>query len=165
MGDDPVKKHKMPYFRISVYLLIIVILTVMLIVISEITNLAGALFRYLQTIDTVHLDTALIVLLFLTFALALVIVYLWHELKRVMNNFNQVELSLNQSNTQLSFLNSILREDILNQLEKLNPEEFDVDAILDDCFEDLNQLAEFLSLVSEVKPENDDNLKARINLL
>jgi K+-sensing histidine kinase KdpD len=119
MGDDPVKKHIMPYFRISFYLLIIVILTVMLIIIAEITNLAVALFRYLQTIDTVHLDTALIVLVFLTFALALLIVYLWHELKRVMNNFNQVELSLNQSNTQLSFLNSILREDILNQLTQL----------------------------------------------
>ena len=119
MGDDPVKKHKMPYFRISAYLFIIVILTVLLIVIAEITNLAGALFRYLQTIDTVHLDTALIVLAFLTFALALVIVYLWHELKHVINNFNHVESSLYQSNTKLTFLNTIIREDILNQLTQL----------------------------------------------
>jgi K+-sensing histidine kinase KdpD len=91
----------------------------MLIFIAEITNFAGALFRYLQSIDTVHLDTALIVLLFLTIALALLIVYLWSELKHVMNNFNHVELSLHQSNTQLTFLNSILREDILNQLTQL----------------------------------------------
>ena len=119
MGDDPLKKHKMPYFRISVYLLIIVILTVLLIVIAEITNLAGALFRYLQTIDTVHLDTALIVLVFLTIALALLIVFLWRELKHVINNFNHVELSLYQSNAQLTVLNSILREDILNQLTQL----------------------------------------------
>lgn len=58
-----------------------------------------------------------------------------------------------------------LSEDILNQVEKLDPNEFDVDAILNDCFEDLNQLAEFLSLVSEVKPERDDKLKALIKLL
>ena len=119
MGDDPVKKHRMPYFRISVYLLIIVILTVLLIVIAEITNLAGALFRYLQTIDTVHLDTAFIVLALLTFAFALLIFYLWRELKHVMNNFNHVELSLYRSNTQLTFLNTIIREDILNQLTHL----------------------------------------------
>lgn len=119
MGDDPVKKHKMPYFRISVYLLIIVILAVMVIVIAEITNLAGALFRYLQSIDTVHLDTAFIVLVFLTFAFALLIVYLWRELKHVMNHFNHVELSLYRSNTQLTFLNTIIREDILNQLTQL----------------------------------------------
>ncbi len=58
-----------------------------------------------------------------------------------------------------------LNEDLLNKVEKLNPEQFNVDAILDDCFEDLNQLAEFLSLVSEVKPERDDKLKALIKLL
>lgn len=119
MGDDPFKKHKMPYLRISVYLLIIVILAILLIVIAEITNLAGALFRYLQSIDTVHLDTAFIVLVFLTIAFALLIVYLWSELKRVMNNFNHVELSLYRSNTQLTFLNNIIREDILNQLTQL----------------------------------------------
>ncbi|MDP3396224.1 MAG: hypothetical protein Q8S57_06125 [Methanoregula sp.] len=109
----------MPYLRISVYLLIIVILAILLIVIAEITNLAGALFRYLQSIDTVHLDTAFIVLVFLTIAFALLIVYLWSELKRVMNNFNHVELSLYRSNTQLTFLNNIIREDILNQLTQL----------------------------------------------
>ncbi len=58
-----------------------------------------------------------------------------------------------------------LGEDILNQVNKLDREEFDVDAILDDCFEDLNQLAEFLALLSEVKPERDDKLKALIKLL
>jgi superfamily II DNA or RNA helicase len=58
-----------------------------------------------------------------------------------------------------------LDEDLLNKVEKLDSEQFNIDAILDDCFEDLNQLAEFLSLLSEVKPKQDDKLKALIKLL
>ncbi len=58
-----------------------------------------------------------------------------------------------------------LDEDILNSIDKLDPGQFEVDAILDDCFDDLNQLAEFLNLVSAVKPERDDRLKALIKLL
>jgi superfamily II DNA or RNA helicase len=58
-----------------------------------------------------------------------------------------------------------LHEDILNSVEKLDPQHFDVDAILDDCFDDMNQVAEFLGLVAEVKPERDDKLKALIKLL
>jgi|APLak6261659701_1056019.scaffolds.fasta_scaffold00799_2 hypothetical protein len=58
-----------------------------------------------------------------------------------------------------------LTEDILNAIEKLNPEEFDIGEIMDDTFDDMNQLAEFLGLLSEVKPERDDKLKALIKLL
>ena len=59
----------------------------------------------------------------------------------------------------------LLTEDLLNAVEKLDPEKFDVGAILDDCLDDLNQLAEFLELVAKVKPERDDKLKALIKLL
>jgi superfamily II DNA or RNA helicase len=58
-----------------------------------------------------------------------------------------------------------LDEDILNSIEKLDPELFDVAAILDDTFDDLNQLAEFLGLLADVQPESDDKLKALIKLL
>jgi hypothetical protein len=58
-----------------------------------------------------------------------------------------------------------LTEDILNSIERLDPAEFDVGKIMDDAFDDLNQLAEFLDLLTEVKPERDDKLKALIRLL
>ena len=58
-----------------------------------------------------------------------------------------------------------LTEDLLNAVEKLDPEKFDVGAILDDCLDDLNQLAEFLERVAKVRPERDDKLKALIKLL
>jgi superfamily II DNA or RNA helicase len=58
-----------------------------------------------------------------------------------------------------------LSEDLLNSIERLDPNQFDVDAILDDTFDDLNQLAEFLELVGAVKPERDDKLKALLKLL
>lgn len=40
-----------------------------------------------------------------------------------------------------------------------------VDEMLDDTYDDLNQLADFLKLVGDVKPERDDKLKALITLL
>ena len=58
-----------------------------------------------------------------------------------------------------------LDEDILNAVERLNPDQFDVNAIMADTFDDLNQLAEFLNLLSEAKPERDDKLNALIKLL
>ncbi len=58
-----------------------------------------------------------------------------------------------------------LTEDILNSIEKLNRDEFNIDAIIDDCFEDLNQLAEFLELLADIKPAKDDKLRSLIRLL
>lgn len=58
-----------------------------------------------------------------------------------------------------------LNEDLLNSIERLDPTKFSVNEILDDVFDDLNQLTEFLELVSAVSPERDDKLKALIKLL
>ena len=58
-----------------------------------------------------------------------------------------------------------LDEDVLGAIEQLDPEQFDVDAIMDDTFDDLDQLADFLREVGRVKPERDDKLKALIKLL
>lgn len=119
MEDDAVKKHKMPNFRISAYLFIIVIVSVMLIVILRVTNQGEALFRNLQFIDPVNLDTALIVLVFLCFALSFLTFWLWREQKQVIVDCNTAEMSLYRVNTKLTFLNTIIREDILNELTQL----------------------------------------------
>jgi hypothetical protein len=58
-----------------------------------------------------------------------------------------------------------LNEDILNSIEHLNPNDFDVDAILDDTFDDMDQLVDFLREVARIKPEQDDKLKALVKLL
>ena len=58
-----------------------------------------------------------------------------------------------------------LSEDILNLVERLNPDQFNIDAILDDCFEDLNQLAEFLEHLADITPAKDDKLRSLIQLL
>lgn len=58
-----------------------------------------------------------------------------------------------------------LDEDVLAAVERLDPAQFDVDAILDDTFDDLNQLADFLREVGRVTPARDDKLKALIKLL
>lgn len=58
-----------------------------------------------------------------------------------------------------------LNEDILNAVEELAPDEFDIDAIIDDTLDDLDQLVDFLRELGRVKPSDDDKLKALIKLL
>lgn len=62
-------------------------------------------------------------------------------------------------------IEDFLDEDILNAVEKLDPDNFEIDRILDDTFDDLDQLAEFLDLLTDAKPERDDKAKALIKLL
>ncbi len=58
-----------------------------------------------------------------------------------------------------------LDEDVLAAVDRLDPELFDVDAIMDNTLDDLEQLAEFLRLAGKVKPERDDKLRALVKLL
>jgi superfamily II DNA or RNA helicase len=58
-----------------------------------------------------------------------------------------------------------LTEDHLAAVEQLDPDLYKIDEIIDDSYDDLNQLAEFLNLLGEAKPERDDKLKALIKLL
>ena len=76
---------------------------------------------------------------------------------------HQLELWPDEANEDQ--VEEFLNEDVLNAIEYLDPEDFDVDAILDDTFDDLDQLADFLREVARVKPERDDKLKALIKLL
>lgn len=56
-------------------------------------------------------------------------------------------------------------EEEINAVEKLPSEIYKVDEMIDDTYDDLDQLAEFLELVRAVKPDRDDKLKALIKLL
>lgn len=58
-----------------------------------------------------------------------------------------------------------LTEDHLAAIEQLDADLYKIDEIIDDTYDDLDQLAEFLNLLSEAKPERDDKLKALIKLL
>ena len=56
-------------------------------------------------------------------------------------------------------------EEEIEAVEKLDAAKHDLDRMLIDTYDDLDQLADFLRLVGEVKPERDDKLKALIKLL
>ncbi len=58
-----------------------------------------------------------------------------------------------------------LTEDILNNVTDLDPDEFNLDDIIDDTLDDMNQIAEFLEEVSKIKPANDDKLQTLKKLL
>lgn len=58
-----------------------------------------------------------------------------------------------------------LSEDALSAVDRLDPAQYDVDAILDDTLDDLEQLADFLKELARVEPKKDDKLQALIKLL
>lgn len=76
---------------------------------------------------------------------------------------HQTELWSNE--TEEDQVEEFLNEDILNSVDQLDPEKFKIADILDDTYDDLDQLAEFLKEVAKVKPERDDKLKALLKLL
>jgi superfamily II DNA or RNA helicase len=75
------------------------------------------------------------------------------------------QLELWPDNANEDEVEDFLDEDILNAVERLDPELFKVDEIINDSLDDLDQLAEFLSEVAKVKPAQDDKLQALIRLL
>ncbi|MBK8710262.1 MAG: DEAD/DEAH box helicase family protein [Flavobacteriales bacterium] len=54
---------------------------------------------------------------------------------------------------------------MLEGVDRLDPEKFDLTHMLEDCYDDMNQLAEFLTLLGNVKPAKDDKLKQLVKLL
>ncbi len=56
-------------------------------------------------------------------------------------------------------------EELLIDIEPLNSKDFQVDQIIQDSFQDLDQLISFIQETKRFKPENDDKLKKLIRLL
>jgi superfamily II DNA/RNA helicase len=59
----------------------------------------------------------------------------------------------------------VLGAEELAAVQVLDPELYDVGRMLDDTFDDLNQVIEFLDLAQEIGPKKDDKLKALTRLL
>ncbi len=59
----------------------------------------------------------------------------------------------------------LITEEMLEQVERLDRDEFDVPEILNDTFSDLDQIVQFLDELSKFEPKHDDKLKALLKLL
>lgn len=59
----------------------------------------------------------------------------------------------------------LITDEMLDAVEDLDPELYDVDAILNDTFDDLGEVAAFLEELKRFEPKHDDKLKALIKLL
>jgi superfamily II DNA/RNA helicase len=59
----------------------------------------------------------------------------------------------------------VVSEEMLEDVEELNRNEYKVEEILDECFDDLDQIAEFLDELRKFKSSHDDKLQALIKLL
>jgi superfamily II DNA or RNA helicase len=59
----------------------------------------------------------------------------------------------------------LITEEMLEDVDELNREEYDVEAILVECYSDLDQLVDFLQDLEKFEPKHDDKLKALVKLL
>ena len=59
----------------------------------------------------------------------------------------------------------LITEEMLEQVEYLNRDEYNVPEILNDTFSDLDQIVQFLDELSKFEPKHDDKLKALLKLL
>jgi superfamily II DNA or RNA helicase len=74
------------------------------------------------------------------------------------------QLDLGDQPSEESF-DDLISEELLEGVEELNPEEYNVDTILDETYLDLDQVVNFLDELKKFKPSNDDKLRALIKLL
>ncbi len=117
---DGQKKYPMPYFKVLRDLAIIIILSFVVYVIASRMNLAESAFQYVQKYETMQLDELFIVAIFLVVCLAIFAVRLWKELKHRTQECNSIENALENANTKLLLLNSITRQDVLNELTEIS---------------------------------------------
>ena len=59
----------------------------------------------------------------------------------------------------------LITEEMLEAVDQLSRDEYKVDDMLDDTFDDLSTICDFLNELKKFKPKNDDKLKALIKLL
>jgi signal transduction histidine kinase len=119
MGEDSDKNHGRSHSKVLKDLVIIVILAVVVFIVAVKLDIAEVIFSFLQNLEPLEIDELVIVCIMLVFALAVFSIRLWHELKLEMREHEMIADSLNRANTKLTLLNSITRQDILNQLTEL----------------------------------------------
>jgi signal transduction histidine kinase len=120
MSDVSVKKRKSWNITIIAYIAVIVVLAGILFFISGRLDLAESLITILRNYESYQLDELLIVCIFLVLALILFVVKLCHLLKQESRECEALENRLGRAETRLTFLNTITRQDILNQLTELS---------------------------------------------
>jgi superfamily II DNA or RNA helicase len=74
------------------------------------------------------------------------------------------QLDLGEQLSEESF-DDLVSEELLEDVEELNPEEYEIDKILDETYLDLDQVVNFLDELRKFKPANDDKLRALVKLL
>jgi len=120
MSDVLAKKRKSWNITLIAYIAVIVVLSGILFFISGRLDLAESLEAALRNYEAYQLDELLVVSIFLVLALILFVVRLCHLLKQETLERESLENRLGRTESRLTFLNTITRQDILNQLTELS---------------------------------------------
>lgn len=77
--------------------------------------------------------------------------------------FEQMRISFDEEEAEAE--DDLIPQEMLEAVEELDRNEYDVEAMIDDCIDDLNQIAEFTRDLAKLDVRHDDKLKSLIKLL
>ena len=77
--------------------------------------------------------------------------------------FEQMHIEFEEEEEEAE--DDLVPQEMLEAVEELDPDKFDVATMLDDCIDDLNQIADFTKELAKLDERHDDKLKSLIKLL
>jgi superfamily II DNA/RNA helicase len=83
----------------------------------------------------------------------------------VIGSLKQHQLELFGSDPEQEIDEDVITDEMLEDIESLSPQEYRVEEIMEETYQDLDQIAEFLVELKKFKVSNDDKLKRLIQLL
>jgi signal transduction histidine kinase len=119
MSDDPERKPLLTHTGILVDMLLIAAISVIVFAVARLLDLAEAVYPYLAQYEAWQLDELLIVALFLSLALVYIVIRRWNEQSRAIAALAAEEASHDRARAELTLLNNVIRNDILNELSQL----------------------------------------------
>lgn len=88
-----------------------------------------------------------------------------HQNDEIIGYVNERQMELWGEEDDNEIEEDLITPDMLEDIEKLEPKEYDVATILNDTYLDMDQLIRFLTELKKFKPTHDDKLKRLIKLL
>lgn len=77
--------------------------------------------------------------------------------------FEQMHIAFEQEEEEAE--DDLVPQELIDAVEELDRDKYDIDTMLDDCIDDLNQIAEFTKELAKMDVRHDDKLKSLIKLL
>jgi signal transduction histidine kinase len=119
MSGEPEKKPQLTHTGMLMDIIVIIVLAILVFAGAHVLDLSETLLPYLTQYEAWELDELFIVAAFLSVALVWVIARRWNEQTRARQALDDAEAAVARAGAELTILNNVIRNDILNELSQL----------------------------------------------